>query len=62
MTGLELAARLHEKLPALPMILLSGNLTPEAVAAASTLGIREVLNKPVNMQELLASVERALVR
>jgi signal transduction histidine kinase/ActR/RegA family two-component response regulator len=60
MNGLEVARRLHELRPDLPVLLASGftaDLTPEALREA---GILAVVEKPIAMQALAAQLRRAL--
>ncbi|MBL8723981.1 MAG: PAS domain-containing protein [Planctomycetes bacterium] len=51
-TGLELAVALRALAPALQVVLCSGYLRPEVVAAAACHGIAGVLAKPVEIDEL----------
>jgi FixJ family two-component response regulator len=59
-TGLQLAARLREIRPNLPVILMTGNgsaLTSEQVEAA---GVRQVLSKPADFHTLAEAVHSGL--
>jgi DNA-binding NtrC family response regulator len=60
MTGLQLASRMHELRPDLPIVLMTGNaasFTPEEVEDA---GIRQVLQKPVPLHAMCTAVRAAL--
>jgi PAS domain S-box-containing protein len=60
MTGIDLAARLIQLRPQVPIILVtgfSGTLTPEAIRE---LGIRELVQKPVSPAGLAAAIHRAM--
>ncbi len=60
MTGLQLASRLRQTRPDLPILLMSGytaSLTPERIAAA---GISQLLLKPVSLHMLGSAVHAAL--
>ena len=60
MTGLELAGRLREILPGLPVILTTGfaqSLTPDRMESA---GVRQLLLKPTTLHSLGTSVHAAL--
>ncbi len=62
LTGLELARKLREIQPSLPVIICTGfseTLTPEAVADA---GVCELVMKPIGMRQLAEAVRRALAR
>ncbi len=60
MTGLDLARRVRQDHPELPVVLMSGysdDLSVEQLAAA---GVAAVLSKPVRSEELVGAVERVL--
>jgi PAS domain S-box-containing protein len=60
MNGLEVATRMHEQRPDLPVILCSGfaaELTEEKLASA---GISRILNKPVSPGELAEAIQQIL--
>jgi CheY-like chemotaxis protein len=60
LSGDELARRVHQLRPSLPIVLASGYsgmLTPDAI---TRLGIREVVQKPLSQRELARVVHRAL--
>ena len=62
LTGLDLARRLHELRPGLPVILTTGfsdQLTPESLQAA---GVAAVLLKPASAARLACQVRRVLAR
>jgi two-component system, LuxR family, response regulator FixJ len=52
MTGLELAERLRASDVSLPILLITGSLSPDIVARAAALGIR-VMEKPPSEEDLL---------
>ncbi|HEY1933358.1 MAG TPA: response regulator [Acetobacteraceae bacterium] len=60
MTGLELAAKVRETQPGLPMALMTGSPSPELTRRAFELGVTEMLEKPLQEQGLLAFVQAAL--
>lgn len=53
MTGLELAAQLREEGAEIPMLLVTGSLSPAIAARAASLGIEAVLGKPAEPEALL---------
>ena len=61
MTGEELATKVMELSPDLPVILCTGYSESISVDKALSLGIKAYLHKPIAMNELLASVHRVLV-
>ena len=56
LTGLDLAARLRTDGIGIPILLISGALSPGIVARAAELGIEKVLGKPPTEDELLGFV------
>ncbi len=60
MTGIELIQHLAQRsyLSSHPLILYSGNLTPELERQAHDLGVSAVLSKPYNFTELLAFIHQ----
>jgi signal transduction histidine kinase/CheY-like chemotaxis protein len=62
MSGLELARAARGLRPELPVVLVSGYLTPSDHEALEDLGVREILLKPNMLDELAAAVRRALDR
>jgi two-component system, LuxR family, response regulator FixJ len=56
MTGLELVARLRNDGAHMPVLLITGALSPAIVAQAAGLGIEAVLEKPLKEDDLLAFV------
>jgi DNA-binding response OmpR family regulator len=58
--GVALCMRLRELSPRLPVIVCSGAAEPAEVARLLELGVRRYFRKPVDPEELLASVEAAL--
>jgi CheY-like chemotaxis protein len=57
-SGLAIAAEIFRLRPGLPILLISGKVTDDLRRRAQDLGIREVLNKPVALDELKAAVNR----
>jgi signal transduction histidine kinase/ActR/RegA family two-component response regulator len=60
LTGTELARKLHERRPGLPIILVSGYIGPMMTERALAAGVSEILKKPVQSRELAAALARAL--
>ena len=60
MSGLTLAASILALRPDLPVVLCSGNNSPEVLATANRLGIREVLGKPTSQRQMAEALQRAL--
>lgn len=58
MSGLQLARELQAIRQDIPIILTSGYFGPDEQAAATKLGIRALLTKPVNPKELLGVIEQ----
>ncbi len=55
-SGLQLAAEIHELRADLPVILTSGYINPDDQGKADKLGFHAVLTKPVNTTELLSTL------
>ena len=55
-SGLEIATRLREQNPDLPVLLISGDLSSDLAINAETAGYR-VLGKPVNIATLFDEIE-----
>ena len=62
MTGLELLQRLQARGDRLPAIMITGNGDVPMAVQAMRAGASDFIEKPVGRDELLASVERALVQ
>jgi PAS domain S-box-containing protein len=60
--GLELAADLLERFPALPVILFTDQNTEDRAVSALRLGVADYLQPPLRSNELIQSVRRALQR
>lgn len=58
--GLQLLKRLHDRFPALPIIMMSGHAGIEAAVAAIKAGAYDFLEKPLHMEVLLDKVKSAL--
>jgi PAS domain S-box-containing protein len=56
MSGLQLAEEIRKLRANLPVILTSGYVSPEDQTRANDVGVHAILNKPVNTQELLATL------
>src|SRR5262245_32206871 len=61
MNGLELIRRIHAVDPDVPVVLTTGAETRNLCTAANAYGAEACLEKPVNLEELLWTIERALV-
>jgi DNA-binding response OmpR family regulator len=59
-SGIDLCARLRELYPGVPVIVCTGEATPEEAAELLRLGAHRYLQKPVSPDELLATVEASL--
>jgi DNA-binding response OmpR family regulator len=59
-SGVDICARLREQDPGLPVIVCTGEATPEEAAQLLRLGAHRFLQKPVSPDELLATVEASL--
>jgi DNA-binding NtrC family response regulator len=60
MNGLEVLAQLRAKLPAIKVIMITGNATVEVAVQAMKMGAYDYLAKPVVLSELKLLVDRAL--
>jgi CheY-like chemotaxis protein len=60
MTGIELAAALHELQPELPIILMTGYSGPVRSRQFHAASIREVLKKPLRSRDMAESITRHL--
>ncbi|HKU45231.1 MAG TPA: ATP-binding protein [Polyangiales bacterium] len=60
LTGLELVAAFQKLRPGLPVVVTSGRIDDEEVAALQAAGVRELLMKPSSVSDLSAAVRRAL--
>jgi two-component system, LuxR family, response regulator FixJ len=61
MTGLELVEHLRANGIALPILLVTGDLSPAIATRAAGLGVNSVLTKPVNEQDLLDFIDAAML-
>lgn len=59
-SGIDICARLRELYPQLPVIVCTGEATPEEIMQLLRLGVRRYFQKPVSPDELLSAVEAAL--
>ncbi len=60
MSGLELAAELQRIRPGTPVVLTTGYLRAGDEAAAQSAGIREIIHKPQNLDQLVPTITRLL--
>src|SRR5690606_33085760 len=58
--GLELARRVRMVRGDLPVVMMSGNAQPAALAAAERLGVADVLVKPVTFERIAHAVRSTL--
>ena len=58
--GMQLLKRLHDRFPALPIIMMSGHAGIDAAVAAIKAGAYDFLEKPLHLEILLDKVESAL--
>ena len=56
-SGLEIARAIHSALPDLPVIMISGYITDALRAQAASAGVRELIAKPQDMEELRDAVQ-----
>lgn len=59
-SGIDICARLREQHPRMPVIVCTGEASPEEAAQLLRLGAHRYLQKPVSPDELLATVEASL--
>ncbi len=59
-SGIDICARLRELYPRLPVIVCTGEATPEEVLELLKLGAHRFFQKPITPDELLSTVETAL--
>ncbi len=62
LTGCELARSIRAIRPGIPVVLMSGVVSPALSARARELGIGDVLAKPLVSQEIARALARALAR
>ncbi len=62
MGGLELAAELHRRHPGLPIMVMTGFISPERMQEARDLGVVELLMKPLDTETLSRAIARHLPR
>ncbi|MFO7538279.1 MAG: response regulator [Chloroflexota bacterium] len=60
LTGLEVLQKLHERDLAIPAILMTAHGSEDTAVAAFRLGIRDYIVKPIDIDEISDSVDRAL--
>ena len=62
MNGITTISRLREQAPGLPIVMLTGYLTPQTIEQCTELGGVELLRKPFLFRELSKAVKVALKR
>lgn len=62
MTGIDLAKKVQEKLPGLPVVILTGFGDMDSVISAMRLGVADYLKKPFSIDEVLSVVEREITK
>jgi CheY-like chemotaxis protein len=62
MNGIATISRLREQAPGLPIVMLTGYLTPQTIEQCTELGGVELLRKPFLFRELSKAVKVALKR
>jgi two-component system nitrogen regulation response regulator NtrX len=60
MDGIETLRVLKERFPALPVLIMSGHGTIETAVRATKLGAYDFIEKPLNLDKVLLSIEHAL--
>ncbi|GFO53780.1 response regulator [Geomonas sp. Red276] len=60
MTGVELAARVRQRYPDLPVVMVTGSRLAEIAGPAAEAGVCRVLPKPVNFREFMAAIDASL--
>jgi DNA-binding NtrC family response regulator len=60
MNGLDFLAKVREAQPDVPVILMTGELNPDAYARARAMGVVRYLLKPVRIEQLGRAVENAV--
>lgn len=60
MNGIELASAVHDKIPALPIVLISGNTRDLDPAVARIAGITAIIEKPFTLESFAETVARVL--
>jgi PAS domain S-box-containing protein len=62
LTGIELAEDVRRLRPDIPIVLMSGYAGTQLIKRATTLGVTEILRKPLVRREIAEGLERALAR
>jgi DNA-binding response OmpR family regulator len=60
MSGIDLCRRIKQLFPALPVIVCTGEANPQEVAQLLELGAHRYFQKPISLDELVATVKAAL--
>ena len=61
MGGVEVMREIHEKLPSLPVIILTGYKDTDTVTKLAEYGAWEYLTKPINLETLLNQVVKDII-
>lgn len=56
MDGLELAAKVREQHPGIPVVMVTGNKRSDVIEAAVTAGISKVFSKPIDLRMLMEAI------
>jgi CheY-like chemotaxis protein len=60
LSGWELASQVHARRPALPVLVMTGNLDPGETAPEGHPGVSGILSKPFTTPELRAMLQQCL--
>jgi len=58
MSGIEVLRRIRASDTVLPVVLITGNATPEDRAAAARLGVTDIIEKPYVLNNMTGALER----
>ncbi len=62
MSGIDLAKKVMERMPGVPVVILTGYGDMDSVINALRLGVADYLKKPFSMDEVLSVVQRELTK
>ena len=62
LTGSQLAAAVRRLRPGLPVLLMSGYVSPALAARAQELGVRDVLAKPLVARDIAQALARSFAK
>ena len=60
LNGLDVAARMQQVAPEIPLFLMTGMLTPQILRRSQHVGVREVIMKPFDLEDVLKRIALAL--